>query len=503
MTGAGLSGHQAQHGCTRRPFTASWKCPQRLSMHPTSVRALSSTHKNLTPPVCLTNLRLLKLASRGTPRPRILCRAASKDEGNIVSQFFSGDLPKNTAILLALLVFSRLGVYIRLPGVDVDAFAASMQGGGLLGYIDTLSGGSISRVGVFSLGIVPYINASILLQLLATLSPSLKRLQREEGRAGRARFELYQKLASLGFAVAQAVGQLTYLRPYVPDFSLYWLASNSLVLTTGAMILVFVADTISELKLGNGTSVLIFANIASALPSSVGAAVVAAGDGNVGALAAYILAFLLTTLGIVYVQEAERQIPMAYGSRYKAGGPLSQQAYLPFKVNATGVLPVIFASSLLAVPSTLARFTHSSTLAGAANALGPGGAFYLPVNVALIVGFNYLYTFLQFEPKELSEQLKKQGASIPGIRPGRNTAAFITQTLARMSVLGSAFLGALAIAPAIVEGLTGMTALRGFAGTSVLILVGVATDTARKFRAELAMGKYKDIDALYDNLDDL
>ncbi|KFM26004.1 Preprotein translocase subunit SECY, chloroplastic [Auxenochlorella protothecoides] len=410
--------------------------------------------------------------------------AASKDEGNIVSQFFSGDLPKNTAILLALLVFSRLGVYIRLPGVDVDAFAASMQGGGLLGYIDTLSGGSISR-------------------LLATLSPSLKRLQREEGRAGRARFELYQKLASLGFAVAQAVGQLTYLRPYVPDFSLYWLASNSLVLTTGAMILVFVADTISELKLGNGTSVLIFANIASALPSSVGAAVVAAGDGNVGALAAYILAFLLTTLGIVYVQEAERQIPMAYGSRYKAGGPLSQQAYLPFKVNATGVLPVIFASSLLAVPSTLARFTHSSTLAGAANALGPGGAFYLPVNVALIVGFNYLYTFLQFEPKELSEQLKKQGASIPGIRPGRNTAAFITQTLARMSVLGSAFLGALAIAPAIVEGLTGMTALRGFAGTSVLILVGVATDTARKFRAELAMGKYKDIDALYDNLDDL
>lgn len=263
----------------------------------------------------------LYATSPAPPRRGVLCRAASKDEGNILSQFFSGDLPKNTAILLALLVFSRLGVYIRLPGVDVDAFAASMQGGGLLGYIDTLSGGSISRVGVFSLGkwrwlamvaggsdgapmapclvpythvlcthvphalctqdpihprptrpmhprpmhpgplfplpalagIVPYINASILLQLLATLSPSLKRLQREEGRAGRARFELYQKLASLGFAVAQAVGQLTYLRPYVPDFSLYWLASNSLVLTTGAMILVFVSRA-GRLAGGGGLS---------------------------------------------------------------------------------------------------------------------------------------------------------------------------------------------------------------------------------------------------------
>jgi protein transport protein SEC61 subunit alpha len=410
-----------------------------------------------------------------------------------------GDLPSKVAILLALIIFSRLGVYVRLPGVDVERFSQAMSGSGLLGYIDTLSGGSISKVGLFSLGIVPYINASILLQLLATAFPSLKKLQREEGPQGRARFTLYQKLAALAFAVVQATGQLTYIRPYVDDWSVDWLAGGVITLTTGAMIMVHVADTITELKLGNGTSILIFANIASALPSSVGAAFTQASTSQESNLAIYATAFMLTTLGIVYVQDAERQIPMTYASRYRAGS-LQRQAYLPFKVNATGVMPVIFSSSLLAVPTALARYAHSPAVEKAAAALSPGGSLYLPSNVALIVAFNYLYTFLQLDPKELSEQLKRQGASIPGVRPGRNTADYITKTLNRISVLGSAFLGALSAAPALVEATTGLQAFRGFAGTSVLILVGVATDTARKFKAERAMQKYGDLDQLYDDM---
>jgi len=426
-------------------------------------------------------------------------KTPGQSESPELGDFMSGDLPKKLALLLALIVFSRVGVYVRLPGVDVDKFAQAMSGSGLLGYIDTLSGGSISKVGVFSLGIVPYINASILLQLLATAFPSLKKLQREEGPQGRARFTLYQKLAALGFAVVQAVGQLTYIRPYVDDWSVDWLIHGVVALTAGAVILVHVADTITELKLGNGTSILIFANIASALPSSVGAAFTQASTSQQTNLAIYAVAFMLTTLGIVYVQDAERQIPMTYASRYRAGS-LQRQAYLPFKVNATGVMPVIFSSSLLAVPSALARYASSPALEKAASSLSPGGSLYLPSNVALIVGFNYLYTFLQLDPKELSEQLKRQGASIPGVRPGRNTADFITKTLNRMSVLGSAFLGALSAAPALVEALTGLQAFRGFAGTSVLILVGVATDTARKFKAEMAMQKYGDIDSLYDDL---
>ncbi|DBA86616.1 hypothetical protein WJX77_001473 [Trebouxia sp. C0004] len=413
--------------------------------------------------------------------------------------FLKGDLPKKLLIMLALVALSRLGVYIRVPGVDVAKFEQSMQGGGLLGYIDALSGGSISKVGVFSLGIVPYINASIILQLLATSFPSLKKLQREEGPQGRARFQLYQKLAALVFALAQSVGQLTYIRPYVTDFGPEWLLVNSISLTAGAMILVHIADTITELKLGNGTSVLIFANIASALPTSVGAALTQAASKDSANVAIYAGAFFLTTLGIVYVQEAERKIPMNYASRYR-NSALSRQSYLPFKVNATGVMPVIFSSSLLALPTALARYANSPPVEAFAAALNPSGPFYLPTNIALIVAFNYYYTFLQLDPKDLADQLKRQGASIPAVRPGRATAAYISGTLERMSILGSAFLGALAAAPPLVELFTKLQAFRGFAGTSVLILVGVATDTARKVRAEQAMQKYKDVDRLYDDL---
>lgn len=417
-----------------------------------------------------------------------------KDDG-----LLSGDLANKVLLLVGLLVFSRVGVYLRLPGVDVERFAESLQGGGLLGYIDSLSGGSISNVGVFSLGIIPAINASIFLQILTTAFPGLKKLQREEGPQGRARFTFYTKLATLAFAVAQAFGQLSTLRPYVDNYGPDWLLTNAVTLVAGAMILTQVADTITEMKLGNGTSVLIFANIASALPSSVGGALTQAGTSGSFNLVMYFLAFAITTLGIVYVQSAERKIPMNYANRYRTGD-LSRQSYLPFKVNATGVMPVIFSTSLLSVPSAIARFSGAEWLVGPAQSLAPGGPLYLPFNIALIVAFNYYYTFLQLDPNDLSEQLKRGGASIPGVRPGRATAEYVTNTLTRMSVLGSAFLGILAAAPAAVEAVTHLQAFRGFGGTSVLIIVGVATDTARRIRAEQAMAKYRDVDKLYDEL---
>jgi len=291
-------------------------------------------------------------------------------------------LPLKLAALVGLVTLSRVGVFLRLPGVDADAFAASLASGGLMGYIDTLSGGSISRVGVFSLGIVPYINASIVLQLMATAFPELKKLQREEGPQGRVRFQFYQKLLALAFAVVQAFGQLSYVRPFVADWSPEWLTGSVLSLTAGALVLIWIADLISELKVGNGTSILITANIASSLPTSVGAALAQAGGeggGGAAALATYGAAFIATTLGVVYVQEAERQIPINYASRYKArSASLAKSAYLPFKVNATGVMPVIFASTLLSLPAGAARY--APWLEGPAKAVGPAGPLYLPVS---------------------------------------------------------------------------------------------------------------------------
>ncbi|KIY98619.1 Preprotein translocase subunit secY, partial [Monoraphidium neglectum] len=317
-----------------------------------------------------------------------------EEEGFSWSAFWNGPLPGKLAGLLGLIVLSRVGVYVRLPGVDVDAFGETMASNGLLGYVDALSGGSISKVGLFSLGIIPYINASIVLQLFSAAFPSLKKMQREDGPQGRARFQWYQKLAAFAFAIAQAVGQLTYLRPYVTDFSPEWLAGSTLALVAGAMSLVYIADTITELKLGNGTSVLIFAGIASSLPASVGALLAQNASDEPANIAVYAAAFFLTTLGIIYVQEAERRIPINYSGRYQAGA-LARQSYLPFKVNATGVMPLIFASSLLGLPLALARFTDSTALDGVANAVGPGGALYLPASVAMIAFFNYYYTFLQ------------------------------------------------------------------------------------------------------------
>eukprot|EP00892_Ulva_mutabilis_P011181 jgi/Ulvmu1/8435/UM043_0013.1 len=435
-----------------------------------------------------------------TPRTTSSITALSRGASATPTSLLPEQLRNKIIALIGLIAVSRVGVYDRLPGVDIEKFSAAVSGSGLLGYIDNITGGSISNVGVFSLGIIPAINASIFLQIMSITFPSLKKMQREDGPQGRARYQLYTKLAALAFASVQAFGQLSALKPYVNEWSPQWLVSNEIALVAGAMIVNQVADYITELKLGNGTSILIFANIASYLPSSIGAAFAQAGDSGSSSIAIYMVAFVLTTYGIVCVQGAERRVPINYASRYRSSGDLARASYLPFKVNATGVMPVIFSTSLLAVPGAVARFSGLTALQPAAVALAPGGALYLPANVFFIAAINYYYTFLQLDPNDVSDQLKRQGASVPGVRPGRATAEFVTERLTNMSVLGSAFLGVLAAAPALTETLTNVPALRGFAGTSVLIIVGVATDTVRRIRAEKQMAKYGDVDSLYDKL---
>ena len=207
-----------------------------------------------------------------------------------------------------------------------------------------------------------------------------------------------------------------------------------------------------------------------------------------GSVAVFFGAFLLVTAGINLVQKAERRIPLLYSSF------VARQAYLPFQINPSGVMPVIFASSLLALPAQLAKFTDSASVDAVAKLLYPDGALYVPVNVALIGFFSYFYTFLQLDPKDVAEQLKRQGASIPAVRPGKATREFLAKRLEFMSFFGALFLGAVSLAPVAVEAITHLTAFRGFAGTSVLILVGVATDTAKRVKSEVLMQRYKDIE---------
>nr|GEW73055.1 preprotein translocase subunit SCY1, chloroplastic [Tanacetum cinerariifolium] len=422
--------------------------------------------------------------------------AAIEDTSIDFGDFLKGPLPGKFLKLLGYLALSRLGIYIPLGGVNRDAFVGNLDQNSILSTLDTFSGGGIGRLGICSLGIVPFINASIVFQLLTQIYPKLQELQKREGEAGRKKILQYTRYASVGFAVVQAIGQALFLRPYVNDFSTEWVLSTVIFLTLGSVLTTYISEKITDLRLGNGTSLLIFTSIISYLPASFGRTVAEAlQDANYLGLAAIIFSFILLVLSIVYVQEAERKIPINYASRYssKSGG-LQKSAYLPFKVNSSGVMPIIFSTSSLALPATLARFTGLNFLKNAAVGLVPGGAFYLPTNIVLIGFFNYYYTFLQLDPDDVSEQLKRQGASIPLVRPGKSTAAFIRTVLSRISVLGSVFLAILAAGPAVVEQTTHLTAFRGFAGTSVLILVGCATDTARKVQAEIISQKYKNIE---------
>ncbi|CAI5530495.1 unnamed protein product, partial [Closterium sp. Naga37s-1] len=421
------------------------------------------------------------------------CRPRHVEDSKIdIGDFFKGDLPKKFLMLLGLLALSRVGIYIPLWGVDISAFQEQLGEGSFLATLDTLSGGGIGRLGLFSLGIVPYINAQIVFQLLGTLYPKIGDLQKKEGEAGRKKAQQYMKYMAVAFGALQAIGQVAYLQQYAYDPSVAWAVSAVSGLTLGSVAVILLGDKITDLKLGNGTSLLIFTNIVSYLPASIGRTITEASEqGNVTGEALLLASFLLLVFGIVYVQEAERRIPINYASRYNIK---TRNAYLPFKVNSTGVMPIIFSSSLLAAPYSIARFTGSAAFQSAATALYPGGFFYLPANVALIAFFNYFYTFLQLDPADVSDQLKRQGASVPNTRPGKATAALITKVLTRISVLGSAFLGTMAAAPALVEGITHLTAFRGFAGTSILILVGCATDTARKVQAELVSQKYRTIE---------
>ncbi|XP_042486775.1 preprotein translocase subunit SECY, chloroplastic isoform X3 [Macadamia integrifolia] len=395
--------------------------------------------------------------------------AAIEDSSIDFGDFFKGPLPGKFLKLLGYLALSRLGIYVPLGGVNREAFVGNLDQNSLLGTLDSFSGGGIGRLGICSLGIVPYINAQIVFQLLTQIYPKLQELQKREGEAGRKKIQQYTRYASVGFAVVQAIGQVVYLRPYVNDFSTEWALSSVTLLTLGSVLTTYIGERISDLKLGNGTSLLIFTSIISYLPASFGRTVVQAfQDGNYVGLTATVISFFLLVLGIVYVQ-----------------------------VNSAGVMPIIFSTSSLALPGTVARFTGLAALKQAAVALNPGGALYLPTNILLIAFFNYYYTFLQLDPDDVSEQLKRQGASIPLVRPGKSTAACIKTVLSRISVLGSGFLAVLAAGPSVIEQTTHLTAFRGFAGTSVLILVGCATDTARKVQAEIISQKYKNIE-FYD-----
>ncbi len=412
--------------------------------------------------------------------------------GSLANAWKIPELRRKLIFTAAMIVIYRLGAHIPVPGVNTSAiqnFINSGQGD-ILGFLNLFSGGALTKFAVFALGIMPYITASIILQLLTMAFPSLKELARE-GEAGQQKITQYTRFLTVALALAQSVGftilfrqqgiiQLTPLKFY----------EIVITLTAGTVLLMWIGELMTQHGIGNGISLLIFASIVSGLipglyrflnPDTTSVFTIVAMLG-IGAV---------VIMGIVLVQQGQRRINIQYakrqiGRRMTTGG----STYLPLSINMAGVIPVIFASSVLMFPPTVARFfTGSGAAQWFANWLRPSGPAFLIFESIFIIGFTYFYTAVQFDPVERASDLKKYGGFIPGIRPGRPTAVYLDRVLTRLTLPGAIFLAAIAVLPSMLINTLGITFY--FGGTSILIVVGVALQTMQQMESQLLMRHYE------------
>ncbi len=404
---------------------------------------------------------------------------------------------------IGLLILLRLGVAIPIPGIDRVSFARDIRNSPIIGFLDTFSGGGISALGLFALGILPYINASIIIQLLTAAVPFLENLQKNEGEAGRRKISQITRYVALGWSILQSAGIALWVQRYAVNPGIIFTVQTMLALVAGSMFVMWMSELITERGIGNGASLFIFVSIVSVLPRSLGQTLELAqsGDGQiVGRVAILLLVFLIMIVAIVFVQEGTRRIPIISAKR-QVGKRLyrEQKSYLPLRLNQGGVMPIIFASSVLILPASLAQFGQgqgevsgfSQVLAQIANALRPNSIPYVIVYLIFILFFSYFYASLVVNPVDMSQNLKKMGATIPGIRPGKTTSEYLEKVLNRLTLLGALFLGFVAVIPTAVESATNVTTFQGLGATSLLILVGVAIDTAKQIQTYVISQRYE------------
>jgi preprotein translocase subunit SecY len=417
----------------------------------------------------------------------------------ILSAFTVADIRKKLLFTAAMLALYRLGSHIPVPGVSADAVDAlreqsQFNNGGVLNFLNVFSGGGLSRIALFALGIMPYITASIILQLLTVVVPSLEKLQKE-GEVGQQRITQYTRYLTVGLAFAQAIGYVFLFKSFTDDqgqqliqpFNATTVFLIVLSLTAGTILLMWLGELITQRGIGNGISLMIFASIVSGLPNGV-----QQWWNSDDAVFKVMMPFLALAViaAIVFIQEGQRRIPVQYakrviGRRMTQGG----QTYLPLRVNMAGVIPVIFAASIMAFPPTIGQLLNTQWATDFSNFFSPSKWPYLVGESLFIIIFTYFYTAVTFNPVDQAENLKKYGGFIPGVRPGRPTAEFLDRILARLTFPGALYLAAIAALPTILINQTSATFY--FGGTSILIVIGVALDTMKQLEAQLMMRNYE------------
>ncbi len=400
-------------------------------------------------------------------------------------------------VLGALAVF-RVLASIPIPGIDVAQLELFFTNNQFFGLLNLFSGGGLSNLSLVLLGVGPYITASIILQVLTMMVPSLKALYQEEGEIGRQKFSQYTRFLTLPLAVVQGISFLLILQRegIMPGLTSFQFGVNLLVIVAGSMLLMWIGELISEFGLGNGVSVIIFAGIVASLPSQVSQLIFSFNTAQLPVYIAFIAAAIAVIAAVVVITEAERPVPVTYAKRVRGmkffGGA---STYLPLRLNQAGVIPIIFALSLLLVPQMVASLFLTSSigwLAGAAQVvmnafqhLGVYGVVYF----ILVFLFTYFYTAVTFDPHQISENLQKNGAFIPGVRPGGSTMEYLGRVITRITFVGALFLGVIAVMPIIMQSITGITSL-ALGGTALLIVVSVVLDLARRIDAQISIREY-------------
>lgn len=405
------------------------------------------------------------------------------------------DLRDKILFTIAMLIVYRIGAHVPVPGVPFQGMAGLLPTDGAMGLLTLFSGGALSYVSVFSLGIMPYITSSIIMQLLQSVIPSLHELARE-GEVGQTKITQYSRYLTLGLSILNSIGYLFLFKSYgisfaeagAPEVIFDIMVVGTL--TAGSMLIMWIGELITQRGIGNGMSLIIFANIMAGLPQSIFSSL---GEGTMGIVVTVVIFVVILCVipFIVFLERGQRRIPVQYAKRVVGRRMMGgQSTYLPIKVNTAGVVPIIFASALLYFPAQIAVFfPNVDWVLAVANALASGWINWI-LNVALIVFFAYFYTSMIFNPEDTAENLKRQGGFIPGVRPGRATAAYIKNALNKITLPSAIFLAVIAIVPSIIFSFTGNQLIQAFGGTSVLIMVGVVLDTVDKVESQLKMYNY-------------
>lgn len=413
--------------------------------------------------------------------------------------FKDPDLRKRVLFMLGILTVFRLTAAVPIPGVDLVQLQAYLSGNQLLGLLNIFSGGALDNLSIIMLGLGPYITGSIIMQLMTLVFPQLKEMYQEAGEAGRQKFNQYSRLLTVPLAFLQGYGLLTLLsrQGIFTDASFAGIAVNVVIVTAGALFLMWLGELISEYGIGNGVSIMIFAGIVAGVPSSIQQTLFSFDSSQILLFATFAVLALVVIASIVFVTEGERPVPVSYTKRVRGmrmyGG---FSTYLPLRVNQAGVIPIIFALSILLFPQMFAGFlavSSNSFLRGIADAftnftqnlLLYGTAYFI-----LVFFFTYFYTAVTFDPDTISSNLQKSGGFVPGIRPGRPTADFLSNIITRITLVGALFLGLIAVLPFIVQAATGIVTLT-LGGTALLIVVSVVLELMKQLQGKLVMREYE------------